>query len=117
FTLRVLSLFYSSPSFSEFSSSAGRPLSLHLRSSTTLSSRKACSGCCVASSILSGCSLRQPKIASWLLVKMAKSNFGRWAILIFYQEGGLQALPLLRFNKEGSLLVATTPDNGFKNSC
>ncbi|ESW35338.1 hypothetical protein PHAVU_001G227000 [Phaseolus vulgaris] len=29
-------------------------------------------------------------------------------------EGGLQALPLLRFNKEGSLLAVTTADNGFK---
>ncbi|KAK7379199.1 hypothetical protein VNO80_04654 [Phaseolus coccineus] len=29
-------------------------------------------------------------------------------------EGGLQALPLLRFNKEGNLLAVTTADNGFK---
>ncbi|KAJ1417159.1 WD40/YVTN repeat-like-containing domain superfamily [Sesbania bispinosa] len=29
-------------------------------------------------------------------------------------EGGLQALPHLRFNKEGNLLAVTTADNGFK---
>ena len=32
---------------------------------------------------LVSCSLTQPKIAFWLLVKMAKSNFGTWTILIF----------------------------------
>ncbi|KAG5010068.1 hypothetical protein JHK87_018583 [Glycine soja] len=29
------------------------------------------------------CSLTQPKINFWLLVKMAKSNFGIWTTLIF----------------------------------
>ncbi|BAT91935.1 hypothetical protein VIGAN_07057900 [Vigna angularis var. angularis] len=75
FTLRVFFLLYSSPSFSELSSSLGRPLCLHLRSLTTTTSRKVCSGCHVASTISSTCSLTQPKIASWLLVKMAKSSF------------------------------------------